>query len=85
MNIIYTDEFRKRFKKLPINIQRLYRKQESIFKNDWRDSKLHTKKLIKHKLPFSFRITHSYRVLFAFVNNSAVLFATIGHRKNIYK
>jgi len=41
MKIVYAREFAKEFKKLPISVQRLYRKQEDIFKENWRipDSK----------------------------------------------
>jgi len=34
---------------------------------------------------FSFRITRVYRVLFVFIKPDTVLFATIGHRKAIYR
>ena len=37
MKIIYAEEFRKKFDKLPQEIQRLYFKQESRFKINWRD------------------------------------------------
>jgi len=84
MNIIYAEEFWKQFHKLPPEIQRLYRKQEILFKKDWRDSRLHTKKLVDHPFPFSFRITRRYRVLFMFVDKDAVLFGSIGHRKDAY-
>jgi len=84
MNIIYAEEFWKQFQKLPFEIQRLYRTQEGIFRKNWRDPRLHLKKLTDHPLPFSFRITRRYRVLFAFVEQGTVLFATIGHRKDSY-
>jgi len=32
MKIVYAKEFAKEFKKLPVRIQRLFRKQEDIFK-----------------------------------------------------
>ncbi len=76
-------EFAKEFKKLPVSVQRLYRKQEDIFKVNWRDPRLKVKKLKDHPLPFSFRITRSYRVLFVFVDSDVALFATIG-RKDVY-
>ena len=85
MTILYADEFRKLFKKLPFDVQSIYYGQESIFKNNWRDSKLHLKKLVNHQFSFSFRVTRNYRVLFSFIHKDTVLFATIGHRKNIYK
>lgn len=85
MKIVYAKEFVKEFHKLPDSVQRLYRKQETLFQDDWRDSRLQVKKLIHHPFPFSFRITRAYRVLFLFTDPETVLFATIGHRKEIYK
>lgn len=85
MIIVYAKEFVKEFDKLPASVQQLYRKQESIFKKDWRDPRLQVKKLINHPFPFSIRITRAYRVLFIFVDVGTVLFATIGHRKDVYK
>jgi mRNA-degrading endonuclease RelE of RelBE toxin-antitoxin system len=73
MKISYSREFAKEFKKLPASIQRLYRRQESIFKADWRDPRLKVKKLKDHPLPFSFRITRGYRVLFLFVDTDTAL------------
>jgi mRNA-degrading endonuclease RelE of RelBE toxin-antitoxin system len=84
MKVVYAKEFSKEFKKLPVNVQRLYRKQEDIFRENWRDPRLKVKKLRDHPLPFSFRITRSYRVLFLFVDPDTALFATIGDRKDIY-
>jgi len=85
VKIIYTNEFGKQFEKLPLDIQRLYNKQEVIFRNNWRDPRLHTKKLKDHPLPFSFRITSRYRVLFTFVSLDTTLFMTIGHRSHSYR
>lgn len=85
MTILYADEFRKRFKKLPKAAQTLYRRQENIFRADWRDPRLHTKKLAGHPLSFSFRVTRQYRVLFSFVDEQTVLLATIGDRKDVYR
>lgn len=85
MNIVFADEFVKQFHKLPTEIQGLYRKQETIFRANWRDSRLQTKKLKDHPYPFSFRITRHYRVLFIFVKSDTALFATIGHRRDIYR
>ena len=85
MKIIFADEFSRQFGKLPADIQRLYRTQEARFREDWRDSRLHIKKLREQPYPFSFRITRNYRVLFAFVEPETVLFATIGNRRDVYK
>jgi len=75
MKILFSQEFKKNFRKLPIQIQNLYHKQEEIFESNWKDSCLHTKKLRGDKITFSFRITRQYRVLFV----------TIDHRKDIYR
>ena len=85
MNILYSDEFRKQCKKLPPEIRRIYRTQETRFKEDWHDPRLHVKKLSGHPFPFSFRITRSYRVLFTFIESETALFATIGDRKDVYR
>lgn len=85
MKILFSQEFRKNFRKLPIQIQKFYHKQEEIFENNWRDSRLHTKKLKGDKITFSFRITRQYRVLFIFVQKGVALFVTIDHRKEIYR
>ncbi len=85
MKIIYADEFWKEFHRLPGEIKDLYRKREDYFKNNWRDPRLHVKKLKDQPYPFSFRITRRYRVLFAFTEVNTVLFGTIGHRKDSYR
>jgi len=85
MKIIYAEEFCKQFHKLPFEIQQLYYKQEIIFKSDWRDSRLHIKKLTDQPFPFSFRITRRYRALFVFVKIDTALFGTIGHRRDSYR
>ena len=84
MRIIYAHEFRKRLQKIPGEVQRLYCRQELLFRANWRDRRLHIKKLKDHPFPFSFRITRRYRVLFTFVEDGVALFATIGHRKGTY-
>ena len=84
MNVVYAGEFGRHFKKLPQEIKRLYRLQEALFRKNWRDPRLHIKKLKGYPLPFSFRITRNYRVLFVFIATETALFATIGHRKDMY-
>ena len=73
MKIVYSKEFAKELKKLPVSIQRLYRKQEDIFRENWRDpdSKLRSSRTIRFRFHFeSLAVT--------------ALFATIGHRKDVY-
>ena len=85
MRVLYADVFVKNFKRLPEAIQDTYHKQEKIFKINWRDPRLHTKKLHGEPVTFSFRITRAYRALFVFVKPDTVLLAAIGHRKDVYR
>jgi mRNA-degrading endonuclease RelE of RelBE toxin-antitoxin system len=85
MRILYSPQFHKKFHRLPANIQSLFRKQEKIFLQNWKDSRLQTKKLKGYSFGFSFRITRRYRVIFIFVKQETVLLAEIGHRKDIYR
>ena len=62
MKIVYAKEFAKEFKKLPVSMQRLYRKQEDIFKENWRHPRLKVKKLKDHR----FRSRSESLVLIAF-------------------
>ncbi len=85
MKILYAEEFLKQYRKLPPEIQRHFRQQQARFKQNWRDPRLHVKKLNDHPLVFSFRITRRYWVLFVFIESETALFSTIGHRRDIYR
>ncbi len=84
MTIYKTPIFVKRYEKLPKEVKRLYKKQELLFKENWLHFSIHTKKINELPRVFSFRITRKYRVLFYFINNTAVFFS-VGHRKDVYK
>lgn len=85
MNVAFTKEFVKMLGKLPQDIRGLYLKQEEIFKNDWRDPRLHLKKLGSKPITFSFRITRAYRAFFYFRAFDAVILYAVGHRKDIHR
>ena len=70
---------------MPKEICRLYSVQEKRFKENWRDSRLHIKKVRSLDPTFSFRITRRYRVFFYFQNIETVIFFDIDHRKDIYR
>ena len=84
MKIFHNEEFSKNLKRLPKSTQKLYKRQEKIFLINWRDPRLHSKRLKGDDPVFSFRITRKYRVLFRFADENSVLFVSIGHRKDIY-
>lgn len=79
-----TKDFKKDLKNLPSEINKLFQKQKIIFKENWLDPRLHTKRIKELSGVYSFRITRRYRALFYFKNNEAIFFK-IGHRKEIYK
>jgi mRNA-degrading endonuclease RelE of RelBE toxin-antitoxin system len=84
MSIIETEDFKKDLKDFPSDIRRLFQKQKAIFKQNWLDPRLHTKRIKELPGVYSFRITRRYRVLFYFRNGEAIFFK-IGHRKEIYR
>jgi len=85
MDIFYTKEFAKMFKRLPADIQELFYIQEKILKVNWRDVRLHIKKLKVKSITFSFRITRSYRAFFYFRSFNSITIYAIGHRKDIHR
>lgn len=85
MEIIKTIDFNKSFKCLPKEICRLYSIQEKRFKENWRDSRLHIKKVHSLGPALSFRITRRYRVFFYFQDTETAIFFDIDHRKDIYR
>ena len=85
MSIIKTDSFEKEFANLPQEIRRLYHSQEIRFKENWRDSRLHLKKVKLLENAFSFRVTRRYRVFFYFQDSGTAVFFDVDHRKNSYR
>lgn len=85
MLIHYTSHFIKAFRKLPKRVQEYAIQQETIFRNNSDDPRLHVKAL-KGRLSglLSFRVTRNYRVLFTKKDRETYLFYDIGDRKYIY-
>ncbi len=83
MIICKSEDFIKEFKKLPSEIKKLFQKQWDIFRDNWLDPRLHTKRIKELPGAYSFRITRRYRTLFYFKDDEAIFFS-IGHRKDIY-
>ena len=86
MKILYTKEFEKRFKDLPLLIKKKAIKQEDVFKiNPWYPS-LNLEKLEpKNREYWSIRIDINYRIILKFLNNNEVIFMYCGHHNSIYK
>lgn len=85
MEIIHTKDFEQAFRKLPKEIQKLYFQQEERFKVNWRDSRLHVKRVRIFDYAFSFRITRRYRVFFYFQHEEKAIFFDVDHRKDAYR
>lgn len=85
MRVIRTAEFERSLRTLPAAMRRLFEVQERRLRDNWRDSRLHLKKLREIGGVFSFRITRSYRALFYFNRNGDIILFDIDDRKDIYR
>lgn len=85
MKIIKTKDFARVLEKLPSEIQKIYQTHEDHLKNNWRDPRLHIKKVAGLPRVFSFRITRRYRAFFYFQNTETVIVFDIDHRKDAYR
>ena len=84
MVIRKTDDFFQDVEELPAGIQKLLEKQEDVFRANWLDPRLHTKRMRELSGVYSFRIIRRYRALFYWKGEEAVFF-NIGHRKDVYR
>lgn len=86
MDIIYTTEFIRLFKKLPLEVKKEAVKKEILFKINPFDAKLKTHKLGgKLKGCFGFSISYSHRIIFEFNKNKKIVyFHSVGDH-DIYK
>lgn len=86
MRIIVTDEFEKRFNRLPKLIREKAKKQERVFRENPYHPALNVEKLEpKNRVVWSFRVDKSYRIIFRFLDNNVALFLTIGPHDWVYK
>ncbi len=85
MRIIHADSFTRELAVLPKEIRRLFTVQEERLRENWRDPRLHIKKVRSLKYASSFRITRRYRVFFYFQDEETVVFFDVDHRKDAYR
>lgn len=84
--IFYTPEFEKRYRTLPIAVQKKAERRETLFRENPFHPSLQTEKLKpKSKEYWSFRIDPAYRILFRFRSDRSVYFLTCGHHSWIYQ
>ena len=85
MNIAYSPEFARRFKKLPREIKLKALVKEKIFRKDPFDPVLKTHKLSgKLADEYAFWVDFKTRIIFSFINSNLVCFHSVGGHE-IYK
>lgn len=77
--------FKKNFDKLPNGIQRELAILLGFLAIDYRDPRIHAKKLHGSRIEYLFRIRRDYRCIFCFENGGIMLLLDVAHRKDIYK
>jgi mRNA-degrading endonuclease YafQ of YafQ-DinJ toxin-antitoxin module len=80
MEIIYSSNFAREYKKLPDHIKDIAEKQEIIFRKDPFDPRLKTHRLKGRLNGFlSFALNYTYRIIFEFSKDKrTVYFHTVG-------
>ena len=84
MKIVHTEDFEKNLRKLPGEIQKLFKIQENRFWQNQGDPRLHIKKIRSLDYALSLRITRRYRAFFYLQNLETAVFFDIDHRKDVY-
>lgn len=86
LEVLVTDEFVRRFKDLPVALQKKSAKQEKLFRENPFHPSLHTEKLNpKGHEVWSFRINKSHRIVLRFIDGKTAVFLTIGPHDWIYR
>ncbi|MBI2612715.1 hypothetical protein HYW59_02795 [Candidatus Kaiserbacteria bacterium] len=83
--VIRTGDFKRAIEKLPAHIRKLCDEQLLILGSNWRDSRLHIKKLREFDGAYSFRITRNYRGQFYFDVHDNIIVFDADHRKDSYR
>ena len=79
MQIEYSPEFRRVFKKLHKDVKLEAVKKEKIFRVNMHDSRLKTHKLSGKLMGYlAFSITYSYRIIFTIESKNLIRFHSIG-------
>jgi mRNA-degrading endonuclease YafQ of YafQ-DinJ toxin-antitoxin module len=85
MNIYYSPEFVRRFKKLSRELKTKALEKEKIFRTNYRDPRLRTHKLSgKLRGRLGFWIDFKNRIIFSFMDSTTVYFHSVGDH-DIYK
>lgn len=85
MEIFYSPQFKREYRKLSVEIKEKAKKKEKIFRKNPFDSQLNTHKL-KGRLDgfWAFSVDYRYRIIFKSQDNNRVRFYVIGDH-SLYK
>jgi len=73
MNLVYTDIFKRNYKKLPKQIQKQFHKQIVLFLENSKHPSLHTKKMEGYSDIWEGRVTRGYRFTFKITGDHYIL------------
>jgi mRNA-degrading endonuclease RelE of RelBE toxin-antitoxin system len=86
MRISATDEFKRRYNRLPEEVKDKLEKQLVLMRENMKHPSLRTEKLApKARNVWSFRIDLQYRVGFRFQDNGDVILLTVGTHDWVYR
>ena len=86
MEIRFTPEFEKRYRKLPLSVKIKAEKQIVFFEENPLHPSLNVEKLNpKSKEFWSLRVDKKYRIVFKFLKEDLVIFYNVGEHDWIYK
>ena len=85
MNVRVSSHFERRYKKLPKLVKKKAKKQELIFKHNPFDPRINTHKLHGgRKNEWAYSVDNSYRIVFIFLEDGAILYIDIGTHSELY-
>ena len=86
MRILFSEEFKGQYNRLPREIKRKADKQQRLFRNNPFHPSLNTEELApKERALWTFRVDRKYHVVFRYIDGAAILALSIGPHDWIYK
>ncbi|MCK5026782.1 MAG: type II toxin-antitoxin system mRNA interferase toxin, RelE/StbE family [Candidatus Pacebacteria bacterium] len=85
MNVHYSSQFKKQYRKLPKNTQEQFKKRFVLFVEDQTHAQLHVHKLVgEYKSLWSMNISGDIRAVFDVSFKDDILFVAIGSHSTLY-
>jgi mRNA-degrading endonuclease RelE of RelBE toxin-antitoxin system len=83
--VILTDDYHRAVRDFPQPARTIASRQIDILADNWRDPRLHIKKLRAYDGIYSFRITRNYRAFFYFDTEDTIIVFDADDRKDAYR